>query len=167
MAPVRGARYNIRRKFDNAPAEEHNGESEETNVQQRQSCRNANPTKAITTPTTAISHHTFPHAPALRTDLLYIATRRRTTNATPPKHPPAASTTTCSIMSIMFCPPTAPTHPRKYCWPPPMVPPREKSSRNWRTCDRVSRLVRPSLRLLTYQLSQPYSKLVTFLSFAS
>lgn len=67
MAPVRGARYNIRRKFDNAPAEEHDGKSKETNVQQRQELQKG---KSNQTTTTAISH-SFPTYPCTRTDLFY------------------------------------------------------------------------------------------------
>lgn len=72
MAPVHGARYNIRRKVDKTPTKSTTA-SKETNVQQRQELKKCESTHR------ALSHITspFPHTPArARTHQLWLVASR-------------------------------------------------------------------------------------------
>ncbi len=97
MAPVRDARYNIRRKFDNTPARKGTTvRAKKQNVQQRQEA-----VESQIQPN-QLQHQTSPYHCAFPTfDITRARTsthgfpRLRINSATTPKHPPPAATTTC------------------------------------------------------------------------
>lgn len=102
MTPVRDARYNIRRKFDNAPAEKSTtARAKKQNVQQRQrqelQNHKSNQTRNNTRPLHITSH--FPHIPPPCARTYIQPTRLRlSTNATAPKQPPPTITITCFLI---------------------------------------------------------------------